>query len=299
MGDQVPRFLIIHDDGKVEEFQPIKTEKVPISDAVKFYLEKYTPKKSKATRTNEKNYFKLLSEFFSGRGVMHLDEITGDAMLEYQEHLVASRAPPTVNRHFQTIRNFFNVHRKKRVITFNPCDEVPHLKIDKPKVHTWTNNDFQILIGKCYLGAKCILTFIWLTGCRSCEAINLTWADIDNEAGYIRFRSKKNSDHYRDFPIDDDLSKFLHTIPLKGLHVFNGFTTDSLGKLVRQIVLEHCENKCVTVKGIRHTFCKKLLQSGMSRPVVQQLMGHKDWRTTENYKHFDSEFLSKKLSEIR
>lgn len=266
------------------------------------YIKECSSKKSRCTRTNEKKYFTDLYEFLKSQNVYYMDEITKEVIFKYKCQLLKKVAPATVNRQFNTIKNFFNIFTKRMQIASNPCIEIKHEKTEKPKINLWTVEDFEAVKNQLDQHSAKILDFMWHSGARNIEAVDLTWADIDYSLNNIKLRSRKNADHFRFFPMSDSISKILHTIDMKGPYVFGGgskFTSDSLGKKVKKAVLACANNKSITVYGIRHTFCRDLLAKGLSRPVIQELMGHKDWRTTENYAHWDIEFLKKAANSVR
>lgn len=114
-------------------------------------------------------------------------------------------------------------------------------------------------------------------------------------------RSEKNHEIAREVIITKRVDRLLHSIKLKGLYVFgqgSKFTSDSLGKKVRKIVLKYARNKNLNVKGIRHTFCMRAVEKGLTNAEVQMLMGHTSWRTTENYIHFKRKHLKKAANSL-
>jgi site-specific recombinase XerD len=56
--------------------------------------------------------------------------------------------------------------------------------------------------------------------------------------------------------------------------------------------------KRITIHTLRHSYATKLLESWFNIREIQELLGHKDIQTTENYCHVLRWNLSKKLSQI-
>lgn len=275
---------------------------LPLFVAVGIYLRDCTSKKSKHTRTNEKRYFSDLNEFLISKDVYLCHEITPLLIIEYRNQMLKRVSPATVNRQFNTLKNFFNALTKDNICHINPCIKIKQEKTKRPKVHLWTNEDLALVKQGLDPDMRFILEFMRLTGARNIEAVDLTWADVDQDVGTITLRSRKSSDHFRLFPINDALSQLLHLVNFKGLYVFGGgnkFTSDSLGKKLKKAVHKHCINKELTAYSLRHTFCKDMLAAGLSRPQIQALMGHEDWRTTESYSHWDVKTLRLALDKIR
>lgn len=272
-------------------------KKTPIYIEIAKYLKNITSqKKSSSTRKNEKTYFSNLYEYLIDKQVFFCDEVNELILIEYRIHLLKKVKQSTVNRQFNTIKNFFNLLLKNEVITKNPCINLRHGKVEKPRIDLWSGRDFVRVRNNCDEGVKDILNFIWYTGARSCEAVNLTWADINYDEGVLFLRSEKNNQVAREVIITKRVDRLLHNMKMSGIFVFgNGskFTSDSLGKKVRKIVQLYAENKNLNVKGIRHTFCMRAVEKGLTNRDIQLLMGHASWRTTENYTHFKRKHLKK------
>lgn len=260
-----------------------------------FYFKNNSSKKHKCTKRNEAKYFSNLYEFISNRRVIYCDEISYDLLLEYKNNLCTQVAAPTVNRQFRTYRNFFNILFKLKKIPDNPTLLIKPEPEKSPKVNLWTPKDLVRAKRSLEPDVWNIIYFMWHSGARSHEAVNLLWTDIDWDRRLIYLHTNKVKGLTRVIPLTEKISKVLHQIPVKGIHVFTDsgrvFTSDSLGKKVKIAVLENCENKNLTVKDLRHTYCTRAIEVGLSNKTVQDLLGHSSWRTTEKYSHLSKKHL--------
>lgn len=298
------KLFVQNEDGSFEELSAVaigvgvkEIKKTLLSVSFSEYLKDYTSKKkSKYTRQNEKKYFFDLCEFFKKKNLNYCHEVLTQHVIEYKNEMLLRVAPPTVNRQFNTIKNYFNILYKQNIIYLNPCLHIKAEKTEKPKIDLWSGRDFiRVKNGSCE-AVKNILYFMWYTGARSCEAVNLLWTDINYDDQIIYLRSDKNSGVARTFPLTTRVDRLLHKIKIRGLYVFGGgskFTSDSLGKKVKASVLKNAINKKITAKGIRHTFCTRLIEKNIENATIQELMGHASWRTTENYKHISKKYLNR------
>jgi integrase/recombinase XerD len=264
--------------------------------AIGFYVQNYSSFKSKCTKTNENTYFSNFYVFLCSRGIYFCDEVTLDHMVEYKNQLLKNNlSASTVNRQFRTFRHFFNTLVKSQKIYRSPCQYLEPEKEQKPIIELWTGRDFiKARKGVSHSTAQ-LMTFLWMSGARSCEAVNLMWTDIDWNRAVIYLRTGKTGQKIREIEITKRIDKLLHTMTMTGVYVFSKdgkkYTSDSLGKEVKTSILSFCKNKKLDVKSIRHTYCTRGIERGLSNKTVQSLMGHSSWRTTEKYSHLSKKFL--------
>jgi len=65
-----------------------------------------------------------------------------------------------------------------------------------------------------------------------------------------------------------------------------------------QTILKRALNKCkikkrITVHSLRHSFATHLVEQGTDIRIIQEILGHKDIRTTQIYTHISSANISK------
>lgn len=142
---------------------------------------------------------------------------------------------------------------------------------------------------------RCIIMFIYSTGCRVSECVNIKLTDVDSKRRLINIREGKGLKQ-RFVPLSDQLLITLRRYykEYKPQHfLFEG----AAGKgthLGVSAVREICQKARFRTPGIhkkytphtfRHCFATHLLEQGVNLLIIQRLMGHSDLRNTLKYLH--------------
>lgn len=131
------------------------------------------------------------------------------------------------------------------------------------------------------------LTLAW-TGCRITEALNLTHADLDAEAGTVAVRclKKRRAGIVREVPVP---AAFL--AELRRVHG-PGRPGDRLWPIARTTAWRHVKGvmraagvgaTAASPKGLRHGFGVHAVRSGIPLNLLQRWLGHADIATTAIY----------------
>jgi integrase len=105
------------------------------------------------------------------------------------------RSGSTVNRYLATLSHVFTVARKEwGWVTGNPISDVSKLREGKARDKVLTDDERKRLF-KQTRGDPTLHAFVVASlsvAARAGELLNLTWADVDTEAGQLTFRDTKN-----------------------------------------------------------------------------------------------------------
>jgi len=145
---------------------------------------------------------------------------------------------------------------------------------------------------------KLVIMFLYYAGLRLDEARNLKWQDIDFDREIIHLKTAKG---------DKERVIFLHKKLIDMLKMYGikeegpVFVSQQGGKYnkrtIQQIIKFSSKKvgikKNVTPHTLRHSFATHLLESGADIRYIQQLLGHKNLKTTQIYTHVANKDIKK------
>ena len=185
--------------------------------------------------------------------------------------------------------SFFKYLHSDGVIETNPMDKIKKFKQQKKLIEPFTERELETMFDNCdNVRDRALLEFLYSTGCRVSECVNVTINDIDfkNQTCLIRC-GKGNKD--RITYISDKcmywLEKYLEQKTDKDIALWTGrkgpLTKAGIEAVVRRI------GKKADVHAFphkfRHTLATDMIRRGAPLPVVQQILGHEDIATTMIY----------------
>lgn len=169
-----------------------------------------------------------------------------------------------------------------------------------PEVLSW-EEIMAIITSIENLKHKTIITFLYASGLRISELMNLRISDVDIPRMLIRVeQSKGKKDRY--VSLSANMVRLLDKYYKKyePVHyVFNGPNagTPYSDSSVRQILKEACKNagikKHVSPHTMRHSYATHLIENGVNLRYVQEMLGHSKPETTMIYTHVSSKEISK------
>jgi len=145
---------------------------------------------------------------------------------------------------------------------------------------------------------KTMIMLTYSAGLRVGELSRLQLDDIDSKRRLIRIRgSKGNKDRYT--LLSDKILEQLRVYWKEykpRLWLFEGVKSThihirTVEKVFQEAVAKTNIRKKVSVHTLRHSFATHLLEAGTDLRYIQELLGHRDSKTTEIYTHVSSKSL--------
>ena len=270
----------------------------PVNQAAfKTYMETLQLKAySKNTINTYRNEFSQLLLTLKGHKV---DDLTPDRLRSYFLYCLNTLklSGNTLHSRINAVKFYFEQVLKREKFFF----EIPRPK--KPSILPKVINaqDIKKLLEvTTNLKHNTMLKLCYGMGLRVSEIINLKITDIDskNMQAFIE-RAKGKKDRYVNLP-DTILGQlrayFLEYKPKK--YLFEGqygdqYSTRSAQKVFAEALKKAKINKEVGIHGLRHSFATHLLEAGTDIAFIQELLGHKDIKTTLRYTHVSKQSIKK------
>jgi len=139
---------------------------------------------------------------------------------------------------------------------------------------------------------RLVLEFLYQTGCRASEVINLRKNQIDTHRKQIRILGKGNVE--RVIPITRRLNRLIN-LHLKRWAIKNKtpylFSTDSGKKMYSmflwRLIKKYFPERNVSAHTLRHSCATHLYHNRAPIKAIRDLLGHRALRSTEVYLHLD------------
>jgi len=213
---------------------------------------------------------------------------------DYRAYLQqAGKKPSTVNRALVSLRVFFEWAEKEKLVPDNPAESIrPVAAVDPgPK---WLTRQEQAALMRAVRDEgsardEAIIGLLLHTGIRVGELVKLKRSDIEisERAGKITVREGKGN-KYREVPLNKTarkiLSRWLEENP-EGVLFPNRYGDPISERAVHMLVSEYAYRAKIRASPhtLRHTFCKNLVDAGVSLDRVAAIAGHSKLETTRRY----------------
>ena len=228
--------------------------------------------------------------------VMRLTNITPTDARQYKQHLIdTSLRPPTINRRLLSLKYFLEWGWRTKKIKYR--FPLPKTVKQSQAIPKWLNRcqQNQLLRHIEQLGSTrdiAIVKILLNTGLRVSELCGLKWSDItmSDRKGKLLVNAGKGS-KYRDVPLNKDARLAFFNLDYtihagSDAFIFTG-QRGVLSSRGVQLMLNRLkfpeELGAVSPHQLRHTFCKNLVDAGVSLEKVASLAGHERLDTTKLY----------------
>ena len=249
-----------------------------------------------------------LVPFFGNR---RMDKVGRREIEQFMAYMARTgRSPKTTLNALGILHSIFEYARREGWVAANPCTLVdkPRADTSDPDIRFLEREDVEALLRavpdddlgrverRMYLTAA-------MTGMRQGELLALRWRDVDWQARRVRVRrnfvrgefgTPKSKRSSRSVPLADRLAGELDQLhqetayarddELVFAHPHTGKPIDRSKLLKRfKAALRRGEVRAVRFHDLRHTFGTRMAAQGVPMRALQEMMGHRDFKTTPIY----------------
>ncbi|UZD21957.1 tyrosine-type recombinase/integrase [Algoriphagus halophytocola] len=217
----------------------------------------------------------------------------------------------SVNRKIATLRSYYKFLLRSRIISADPTYKLKALKNPK-KLPEFVQEETIIAVLEesvyepTFEGQRdrMVMEFLYLTGVRLSELVNLRWSDINLIEESVKVLGKRKKE--RIIPITKGLKQnillykkvFEETFSKVGqseYFIVSNQQKQSYPMMIFRIVRKYLDLFAQTTKRsphvLRHTFATHLLNKGADLNAVKDLLGHANLAATQVYTHNSMEKL--------
>jgi len=279
---------------KAEEIKEIKKgkpkkEKIEFSELKKLETELRLRRKSEKTIKNYLFFNQKFLEFVK----KPVESINVDDIKAYLASL-DKLSTATLSLAIASLRFFY-----EKILKQNVFKEIEIPKKEQKLPSVLTKDEVKKLIDAAETNkSKMIISFLYSSGLRVSEIVNLKMADLNlaDKTGWVRQgKGKKDRVFILSDKLIDQLKLYQAKYPTYTylLSKDEPLTTRNIQKIVKHAASKMGLNKKITPHTLRHSFATHLLEAGTDIRFIQVLLGHSNLSTTQIYTHVSTDELKK------
>lgn len=156
-----------------------------------------------------------------------------------------------------------------------------------------------ILVAPKNIKHQAMLSLINACGLRRSEFLNLTLKEIQSDRNLLLIKQAKGKKD-RGIPISNNVIELLRvyykerkpkTWLFEGQFPNTQYSAKSLESVLKQSLSKAKIGKPVSLHWLRHSYATHLLENGTDLRYIQELLGHRNSKTTEIYTHVSTSFI--------
>ncbi len=232
-------------------------------------------------------------------GCNEIEKVNFEMIRSWIAELIDSKiAATTVNRKICTLRSFFKFLVSNGVIKSNPTKKII---VPKKKARVTNYISKQIMnkilsddnFSKDFIGRRnfLIIEFLYTTGVRASELINIKIKDFDFNKKHVKIFGKSKKE--RNIPITAKflikIKNFISDFQISEYLFTNSKNKKLYHKKIYRLVKKHLSHYSTKTNNsphiLRHSFATHMLDNGADINAVKELLGHSSLTATQIYTH--------------
>ncbi|MDX1645979.1 MAG: site-specific tyrosine recombinase XerD [Longimicrobiales bacterium] len=219
-------------------------------------------------------------------------------------------AATSIRRAQSALRTYFGFLLAEGILETDPTDRLDAPRVSRKLPRFLTSEETERLLDApdpdhpAYWRDRAILEFLYATGVRVSELVELPLSSLDLEEGFATVFGKGAKERFVPVgaPALRALRRYLGEVRPRldsgegeGRVFLNArgrpIRRESVWAIVKKAAHRAGLEKDVSPHTLRHTFATHLVEGGADLAAVQELLGHADISTTQIYTHLDRTYL--------
>lgn len=289
------------------------SDPITIEDAINIFLEKkegrLATESLRRYRIYANNFVIYMKEIFPS--ITYINEVR---TIYIESHLQDLRKrgqhPKSLNGALQFLKALFRDTAKANFFSNPIIDIRPFPERNRAKLPDyWTQEQVRLILDTVKPHWRAPLEFLYHTGLRKGELINLTWKDVvlDTDNPHIIIQDKEDwrtkTSQHRKIPLNKSSLAIIHRQrdDVSSPYVFKGKHGGQVhrDKIYRalKIALDKL-NLNGNVHSFRHTYASHLVMKGIGIETVSKLLGHTTLEMTMKYAHLAPDHLAEAVKAL-
>lgn len=240
-----------------------------------------------------RNYSFFVEKFLQ-QTTTPLDMLTEGDVKQYLGNMFDTKSKNTIMLAAAALRFYF------KEILSKDLSQIKLPKKEKTLPEVLSKEEVRNLIDSAdTLKSRLIISFLYSTGLRVSELVNLKVTDVDfaEKTGWVR-RGKGAKDRIFGMSesLTQDVQAYLSRKNNEHHFIFSKekpLTTRNIQKIISGTRKRANIQKKVTPHTLRHSFATHLLEQGTDIRVIQAMLGHASLNTTQVYTHISSDHIKR------
>lgn len=266
------------------------------------YLRFCDQNRTKETARSHRCKVNAWLRYLKGQGVKSVSQITKKLLNEFVDIYL----PPlqkkgiknaTKNRYISLVHASLRWGTEQDHLKENPLQGIIRRTEPHPdRLMNFKRDDLKKLLNIKDKDFVAFLEVMYYTLQRRGDVVGLRWDDLDFKRKKIRIRRPKDQKP-KEIEMADKLVPILKSIPRNGDRIFS-FSADYATKKFHRLLTELNLKDIRRLHDIRHTGASVLGEEGVDVKTIQELLGHKDSRTTLIYVHSSQRSKRKAINKL-
>ena len=280
--------------------QPITPPLAPLNEEHIVHLEKFKNYllSRRYSPSTIKTYTETVSTFLRFFIAKPISEINHNDLIVFNNEYIIQKnlSNSFQNQVVNAVKLFFQIVENKQLIV-----ELLHRPRREKKLPNVLSKEEVKAILEAPKNSKhqAMLSLIYACGLRRGELLNLTLKDIQSDRNLLVIRQAKGKKD-RVVPISLKLIELLRayykewkpkTWLFEGQFPNTPYSAKSLESVLKQSLTKAKIGKPVSLHWLRHSYATHLLENGTDLRYIQELLGHRNSKTTEIYTHVSTSFI--------